>query len=194
MLVRRSLIIVYKNASTLSAKPFSKSSNPNVPTCLPFCLGDKLHNCFSMCAQGPHYPVPPFWFCNRVNIFPQYSAFEWLQSFDFYVKWCETPLMLAALLVEFRVKSQKTNIKTKLNRAISTPGLAKGNKINKIIIKKKRTIFSSLEYEKSFYLWLQVLHRLLKCLRWSPLMVTQNGHCPVGPVIGQDFGRNVLLR
>lgn len=131
MLVRRSLIIVYKNASTLSAKPFSKSSNPNVPTCLPFCLGDKLHNCFSMCAQGPHYPVPPFWFCNRVNIFPQYSAFEWLQSFDFYVKWCETPLMLAALLVEFRVKSQKTNIKTKLNRAISTPGLAKGNKINK---------------------------------------------------------------
>lgn len=76
MLVGRSLIIVYKNASTLSAKPFSKSSNPNVPTCLPFCLGDKLHNCFSMRAQGPHYPVPPFWFCNRVNIFPQYSAFE----------------------------------------------------------------------------------------------------------------------
>lgn len=58
--------------------------------------------------------------------------------------------MLAALLVEFRVKSQKTNIKTKLNRAISTPGLAKGNKINKIIILKKRTIFSSLEYEKKF--------------------------------------------
>lgn len=44
------------------------------------------------------------------------------------------------------------------------------------------------------YLSLQVLHRLLKCLRWSPLVVTQDGHSPVGSVVGQDLGRNVLLR
>ena len=45
-----------------------------------------------------------------------------------------------------------------------------------------------------FYLSLQVLHRLLKCLRGSPLMVTQYGHSSIGPVVGQDLGWNVLIR
>lgn len=40
---------------------------------------------------------------------------------------------------------------------------------------------------------LKVLHRLLKRLGWSPLMVTQDGYSPVGPVVGQDLGRNVVL-
>lgn len=51
------------------------------------------------------------------------------------------------------------------------------------------------EFSKTnVHLSLQVLHRLLKGLRWSPLMVTQDGHSPVGPVVGQDLGWNVLLR
>lgn len=49
-------------------------------------------------------------------------------------------------------------------------------------------------FYKHSHLSLQVLHRLLKCLRWSPLMVTQDSHSPVGPVVGQDLGWNVLLR
>lgn len=44
------------------------------------------------------------------------------------------------------------------------------------------------------HLGLQVLHGLLKCLGWSPLVVTQDGHGPVGPVVGQDLGRNVVVR
>lgn len=41
---------------------------------------------------------------------------------------------------------------------------------------------------------LQVLHGLLKRLGWGPLMVAQDGHSSVGPVVGQDLGRNVFLR
>ena len=61
----------------------------------------------------------------------------------------------------------------------SIEGLAKKKK-------KKKATHANLS--------LQVLHRLLKCLRWSSLMVTQDGHSPVGPVVGQDLGWNVLLR
>lgn len=49
-------------------------------------------------------------------------------------------------------------------------------------------------FQKHVYLCLQVLHGLLKCLWWSPLMVAQDGHSPVCPVVGQDFGWNVLIR
>lgn len=44
------------------------------------------------------------------------------------------------------------------------------------------------------YLALQVHHGLLEGLRWSPLVVAQNGNCSVGTVIGKDLRRNVVIR
>lgn len=49
------------------------------------------------------------------------------------------------------------------------------------------------DFHKHANLSLQVLHGLLKRLRGSSLMVTQDGHSPVGPVVGQDLGWNVVF-
>lgn len=46
---------------------------------------------------------------------------------------------------------------------------------------------------KTRHLSLKILHRFFKCLRWSPLMVTQDSHSPVCPIVGQDLGWNVVL-
>lgn len=43
------------------------------------------------------------------------------------------------------------------------------------------------------YLGLKVLHGFLKSFRWSSLVVTEEGHRPVGSVICQDFCRNAVL-
>lgn len=44
------------------------------------------------------------------------------------------------------------------------------------------------------YLALQVHHGLLKGLRWSPLVVTQNGNRSVGTVVGKDLRWDVIIR
>ena len=43
------------------------------------------------------------------------------------------------------------------------------------------------------YLGLQVLHGLLEGLGRSSLVVTEDGHRPVGPVVGQDLPGEVVL-
>lgn len=48
--------------------------------------------------------------------------------------------------------------------------------------------------EAGGYLALQVHHGLLKRLRWSPLVVTQNGNRSVGTVIGKDLRWDVIIR
>lgn len=49
------------------------------------------------------------------------------------------------------------------------------------------------EPDRTAHLGLQVLHGLLKRLGRSPLVVAQDGHGSVGPVVGQDLGWNVLV-
>lgn len=44
-----------------------------------------------------------------------------------------------------------------------------------------------------FYLGLKVLHGFLKGFGWSSLVVTEDGHRPVGSVIGQDFCWNAVI-
>lgn len=44
------------------------------------------------------------------------------------------------------------------------------------------------------YLGLKVLHGLLKCFWWSSLVVTEDGDCPVGSVVRQDFSWDAVIR
>lgn len=44
------------------------------------------------------------------------------------------------------------------------------------------------------YLGLEVLHGFLKGFGWRPLVVAEEGHRPVGPVVGQDFGWDAVVR
>lgn len=43
------------------------------------------------------------------------------------------------------------------------------------------------------YLGLKVLHGLLKCFGWSSLVVAEDGHRPVGPVVGEDFSGEAVV-
>lgn len=43
------------------------------------------------------------------------------------------------------------------------------------------------------HLGLQVLHGLLKGFGGRPLVVAQDGYSPVGAVVGEDLGRDVLV-
>ena len=49
-------------------------------------------------------------------------------------------------------------------------------------------------YRRPAYLRLEVLHRLLKGFGCCPLVVTQDSHSSVGPVVGQDLCWNVFIR
>ena len=47
--------------------------------------------------------------------------------------------------------------------------------------------------DAAVYLGLQVLHGLLKGLWWGSLVVTEDGHCPIGPVVRQDLAGEVVI-
>lgn len=49
------------------------------------------------------------------------------------------------------------------------------------------------EKEHRVYLGLKVLHGLLKCFGWSSLVVTEDGHCPVRPVVRKHLSWDAVI-